>query len=155
MFLFATVFEKSMFPSQAGTCTVTPLMSEGIDDALFRLLGERIRAARERRPEKLSQVALATKLGVSRASIVNIESGRQHASLPLLWRITQALEIELADLIPRSGELLAAENPETQLSDDMLQQIKTMAASEDGDEKSWTSFIGQLLAQAKSGKPRR
>jgi transcriptional regulator with XRE-family HTH domain len=130
-------------------------MADEVDDALFRLLGERIRAARERRTEKLSQVALATKLGVSRASIVNIESGRQHASLPLLWRLTQALEIELADLIPRSSELLEKRMPQAELNESMLQQIKTMAAGDGAAEKNWTDLIGQLIAQAKSSNPRK
>ena len=130
-------------------------MDEAVDDALFKVLGERIRAARERRPEKLSQAALATRLGVSRASIVNIESGRQHASLPLLWRLTRALEIELADLMPRSGELVAEISPDTLLSDDMLQKIKVHAAGDEAAEQSWTALIGQLVTQIKAGNNRR
>ena len=76
-------------------------------DELYRELGRRIRLARERNGEGLSQDALAKQLGISRASVVNIEAGRQRAPLHLLWQIAQLLGTDLTSLIPRNEELLA------------------------------------------------
>ena len=76
-------------------------------DELYRELGRRIRQARERNGEGLSQDALAKQLGISRASVVNIEAGRQRAPLHLLWQIAQLLGTDLTSLIPRNEELLA------------------------------------------------
>lgn len=76
-------------------------------EELYRELGRRIRLARERNSEGLSQDALAKQLGISRASVVNIEAGRQRAPLHLLWQIAQLLGTDLTSLIPRNEELLA------------------------------------------------
>ena len=69
-------------------------------DELYRELGRKIREARERSGQKLSQEKLAKRLGISRASIVNIEAGRQHAPLHLLWQIAEILGTDLTFLIP-------------------------------------------------------
>src|SRR5215217_1649513 len=90
-------------------------------DSLYREIGRRIREARERVPKKLSQATLAKQLKVSRASIVNIEAGRQHAPLDLLWRIAEALKTELVTLIPRREEL-SARTPSVPLPRAMLEQ---------------------------------
>ena len=52
---------------------------------LYRLLGERIQRARFE--NRKSQRVLAEELGMSRTSMVNIEKGRQHTSLHVLWQI--------------------------------------------------------------------
>ena len=70
---------------------------------LYQLLGEKLRRARER--VGMSQSKLSAKVGLSRTSLVNIESGRQHAPLHVLGSLAQELNIELASLIPRSDEL--------------------------------------------------
>jgi transcriptional regulator with XRE-family HTH domain len=71
-------------------------------------VGRKIRArTRARDAQRLSQDKLATRLGISRASIVNIEAGRQHAPLNLLWKIAELLGVELTTLIPQRAELLA------------------------------------------------
>lgn len=120
-------------------------------DALYKLLGERIRAARERNAGRLSQANLAKQLGVSRASIVNIEAGRQHAPLGLLWEIAQALDTELALLIPQRTELENAAT-DTVLNDAMLKQIKMKAGGDASMERDLASFVAQLLVAANSQK---
>jgi len=65
-----------------------------------------------RRLNKLSQESLAEKVGMSRASIVNIEKGRQYPPIHLLWQIAEALNLEFGELIPdknyNSSELNAS-----------------------------------------------
>ena len=121
-------------------------MNEVDADTLYRAVGGRVRSTREGQPQKLSQATLANKLGVSRASIVNIEAGRQHAPLFLLWQIAHQLDTELVTFIPRRAELVA-KPPEAKLNDQMLTQIKRMTAGNESQEKEFTSFIAQAVRQ--------
>lgn len=66
-------------------------------DALYRFVGERIRAARGK---QLSQDALALAVGLTRSSISNIEKGRQKLLLHTLVDIANALKVEAATLLP-------------------------------------------------------
>ncbi len=76
---------------------------------MYRILGARIRA---RRVELgLSQEALANKVRVSRVSIVNIEKGRQHPPLHLLWDIAETLSTNSNELIPNQAEVVKDEAP--------------------------------------------
>lgn len=124
-------------------------MGDAEQETLYRAVGDRIRTARERQPKKVSQVALASKLGVSRASIVNIEAGRQHAPLSLLWQIAQQLDTELIALIPRKAELDASP-PEAELSGEMRKQIRLKADGDASLEKDLTTFISQAVRQLTS-----
>ncbi len=124
-------------------------MDHADEEALYRTVGDRVRAARERQPTRVSQVALAKKLGISRASIVNIEAGRQHAPLSLLWQIAEQLETELIALIPRKAELLAVPL-EAELSADVREQIRLKADGNEALASDLTSFIGQAVRQLTS-----
>jgi len=63
--------------------------------AFYEDFGERVRRARG----SMSQAALGALVGISRASISNIEAGRQHPPLHLLPRLARALGVEPAQLI--------------------------------------------------------
>jgi DNA-binding XRE family transcriptional regulator len=115
------------------------------EEALYRLIGERIRAIRERSAPKLSQAKLAKQLGISRASVVNIEGGRQHAPLHLLWKIACALDAELTMLVPRRAEL-AATGTGVELNEEMRKQIRREAKGDPELEKSLASVVGKLLS---------
>jgi transcriptional regulator with XRE-family HTH domain len=114
------------------------------EEAIYGAIGTKMRQARERSAQKLSQVKLARILGVSRASIVNIEAGRQHASLLLLWRIAEVLETDLVQLIPRRAEL-AEGTTVVKLNDTMRKQIKLEADGNAAMEKKLTGIVGKLL----------
>jgi len=73
---------------------------------LYEMVGAEIRGARVRTTPRMSQATVAKRLGISRASMVNIEAGRQHAPLHLLWRIAEILDTELALLVPSRAEYL-------------------------------------------------
>jgi DNA-binding XRE family transcriptional regulator len=115
------------------------------EEALYRLIGERIRAIRERSAPKLSQAKLAKQLGISRASVVNIEGGRQHAPLNLLWKIACSLDTELSMLVPRRAEL-AANDAGVELNEAMRKQIRLEAKGDAELEKSLTSVVCKLLS---------
>lgn len=70
---------------------------------LYRTVGRQLRERREKL--KLSQHTIADDVGVQRTSITNIESGRQKPPLHLLYSICLALKIELADVLPKTGDV--------------------------------------------------
>jgi DNA-binding XRE family transcriptional regulator len=63
----------------------------------YSIIGNNIRAIRETKLVK--QSTLAEMLNLSRASIVNIEKGRQHPSLHLLVEIARSLDTEFEKLL--------------------------------------------------------
>jgi transcriptional regulator with XRE-family HTH domain len=66
----------------------------------YRQLGESLRKCRQKR--KLSQEALAKLVGLTRTSLTNIESGRQHPPLHTFCDIGEQLKAEFAELVPRN-----------------------------------------------------
>ena len=92
-------------------------------EVFYKLVGDRVQRSRK---GKLSQAKLAAALGLSRSSIVNIEAGRQHAPLHVLWRIAEVLQTDLPMLIPDKSAFDGASAP-TSLTDDELQKIEKAA----------------------------
>ena len=83
-------------------------------------VGENIKRARE--AASLRQEEFAILLGLSRASIVNIEKGRQCPSLYLIVKATHVLKVSIEDLV---GEVYNKNTtPETALSDSVERKIK-------------------------------
>jgi len=123
-------------------------------DSLYRELGRRIREARELMGEKLSQEKLARRLNLSRASIVNIEAGRQHAPLHLLWQISEVLGTDLALLIPRRADLMLPTNP-APLDAEMVKQIQEAAKGDPEVVNLLTGMAGKLKASIESRRQSR
>lgn len=115
-------------------------------DALYGAIGERIRKTREGLPIRLSQAALAKKLNISRASIVNIEAGRQHAPLHLLWKLAKEIDVELTSLIPTRADL-ASIPANVELSDEMLKELRKHTNGNQALESTLSSFIAQAVVQ--------
>ena len=60
----------------------------------------------------MSQEVLSGLAGIARSHLAMIENGRKQANVETLWRIAQALDIRLSDLIRMVEEKLAeAEKP--------------------------------------------
>lgn len=113
-------------------------------DPLYQTIGERI--VRARSAASLSQSKLAKKVGVSRTSIVNIESGRQRAPLHLLWQIAEALEVEAADVLPTRAHLASGPSP-LQLDARTVALIEDAADNDAATKRQLITFIQK--AQAK------
>ena len=119
---------------------------------LYREVGRRIRTARERSEPKLSQAKLAKILGISRVSVVNIEAGRQHAPVSLLWQIAETLQTELALLIPRRNELHSPASP-VQLDKKTIDQIKQAAVGDRETQQKLTGAISKLKITLEAQPP--
>jgi len=119
---------------------------------LYRELGRKIRHARERSGEKLSQEALAQRLGISRVSMVNIEAGRQRAPMHLLWQIAELLGTDLTMLIPSREEMLATSR-KVELEKTMMKQIEEFAAGDPARIRNLAGFASKLNATIESARP--
>lgn len=73
-------------------------MTENNKVIFYKELGSGI--TRARKEKNLSQEMLAEKVGMSRASIVNIEKGRQYPPIHLIWQIANTLNVDIKFLIP-------------------------------------------------------
>jgi len=77
-------------------------------ESLYAQIGERISASR--RSNRLRQHELADRVGISRASLANIEVGRQKILVHQLCAIAVALKLPPADLIPETLAPIPADN---------------------------------------------
>lgn len=78
-------------------------MTEQQINALYRIIGARIREAREK--NHINHDQLAQKVGISRSSVVNIEKGRQRLPLHLMWDIADELGVEPYNFIPSRSDI--------------------------------------------------
>lgn len=81
----------TLMPGVAQTCEMSI-------DARYRSFGDAVRLRRTKL--RLTQADLAGKVGLSRASIANIEQGRQSVLLHNACDMATALELQLTDLLP-------------------------------------------------------
>ena len=65
---------------------------------LLRHAGKQVKAARA--AAGVSQAELAARVGMTRASVANLEAGRQDMTISRLAGIAAALSMDLSDLIP-------------------------------------------------------
>src|SRR4051794_30449505 len=82
-------------------------MSAGAPDGFYREFGRLVRLHRER-AAGMTQEALGRLIGLSRASVVNIEKGRQHVALHQLYAIADALGVQPDVLLPAADTTQAA-----------------------------------------------
>lgn len=81
--------------------------------SLYKRIGATIKV--QRRALGLTQHELAMRLGISRASLANIETGRQRILVHQLYELAQQLKIGIQRLLPDSSEAEAL-----QALDDLL-----------------------------------
>jgi transcriptional regulator with XRE-family HTH domain len=85
-----------------------------MDEAeIYRLLGRNVAAHRNNR--KLTQAQVAERIGLTRASLANIETGRQRAMLHHVYELVDALKLSsITDLLPsrRPGSWAEGANAE-------------------------------------------
>lgn len=116
---------------------------------LYKLIGARIKSAREAHRPRMSQDALAGKIGLTRASIVNIEAGRQKAPIHVVWTIAEALRVEPEGLLPKLGELREAEEP-IHLDPDAIATIEEAANGDPATRHLLMQFVSRAKGQLKS-----
>ena len=108
-------------------------------DPLYREFGRLVRARRD--VLELTQDEVAERIGLGRTSITNIEKGRQHVSLHLLYEISRVLGVTPAELLPDRSMLLS---PDMNLERTIEASISPLPA----DTKDW---IRRVVLNNQSG----
>ncbi|WP_315729214.1 MULTISPECIES: helix-turn-helix transcriptional regulator [unclassified Bradyrhizobium] len=80
------------------------------DLEIYRIVGARLAA--QRKKLRLKQSEVADRIGLKRASLANIERGRQKLMLHQIYKLAAALEVEsITDLVPSNFSLEQASGP--------------------------------------------
>jgi transcriptional regulator with XRE-family HTH domain len=87
-----------VYTARRGEEAELPEVGDNRIDSFYAAVGKKVRTARSE--VGLSQTALADRIGFKRASIANLEAGRQRIALHLFVLIAQALGMEPASLLP-------------------------------------------------------
>lgn len=74
-----------------------------IEQALYTIIGQRIRSFREK--NEWTQDVLGEKVGLTRSSIANIELGKQKVPLGTVYLFAQILSIEIFEILPTLKEI--------------------------------------------------
>jgi len=121
------------------------------EQVLYRMVGERVRMARGRLTPKMSQASLADKLKVSRASVVNIEAGRQHPPLHVIWQIADALGVEPSSLMPSQSDYLEAAEP-IRLDPSAIEQIEAAANGDPNKRRMLLQWVNRFTEELRSNE---
>ena len=113
-------------------------MNQKQQERLYQLLGENVR--RHRNQRGFTQEQLAERVTLTRTSIVNIEQGRQHPPLHLLFQIAKALKVPVQVLIPEETEFVI----DTVLDEATLKDVS------DKDKSKLTAFLTDHLKMPSS-----
>lgn len=107
-------------------------------DWLYGLIGDSL--CKARKAAKLSQTELAKKVGINRVSVVNIEKGRQRPPVHLLWRLAEAVGVELVQLIPRAKDFDAVADG-VQLAADDTKAIQNATKGDVAAARQISDFV--------------
>lgn len=89
------------------------------DESIYKEFGRAV--ATRRKKLDLTQAELASRVGMSRASIANIESGRQNVLLHHAYSFASALEFsKISDLLPSQSKPTIPEDLDMILSDETV-----------------------------------
>lgn len=105
-------------------------------EQLYREFGRLIR--KRRKDAGLSQDDLAGRVGLARTSITNIEQGRQHVSLHVLYQLSNAVGVQPHELLPNKSSFLKQ-------NDNLEKQLEKVPLPE--EKKDW---IRRLVSKTNS-----
>jgi transcriptional regulator with XRE-family HTH domain len=76
-------------------------------ESIYRHIGEVIRNRRRSSKPRLTQETLAQRVGISRASLANIETGRQSVLVHQLYALAAVLKLDPSDFLPPANDAAA------------------------------------------------
>ncbi|MGY4353593.1 transcriptional regulator with XRE-family HTH domain [Bradyrhizobium sp. i1.3.1] len=108
------------------------------DLEIYRIVGAGLAARRKKL--RLKQAEVADQIGLTRASLANIESGRQKLMLHQVYKLATALKVDsIMDLVPASFSFEQASGPVrlvgSEVNDVQKAQIEQFVRRKAGGEK--------------------
>jgi transcriptional regulator with XRE-family HTH domain len=116
--------------------TYKPINKAMNPESVYRHIGALIRSRRKKFKPRWTQEKLANRIGISRASLANIETGRQTIPVHQLYAFAEALQLAPADFLLPANDAGAREEWDDVLPDDLKPQQRDQ--------------IARLLGQAQS-----
>lgn len=107
-------------------------------DSFYKLLGERIKT--ERIKKKISQKSIGDHLGLTRASIINLETGRHRPSIYQIIMIANYFNMDYTALIPFN--IAKPQKKKKEISAD----LKNIITDQDKIDKSTRATINNFLS---------
>jgi transcriptional regulator with XRE-family HTH domain len=104
---------------------------ENLAERVNSLFGQRLALAR--RSRRVSQAELANRVGRSRVTIANLESGKQNVQLHQVFTLAAALDVPATELIPDS--VMVKQDPQTAITEAFIQATKLTLQSRIGGIK--------------------
>ena len=104
---------------------------ENLAERVNSLFGQRLALAR--RSRRVSQAELANRVGRSRVTIANLESGKQNVQLHQVFTLAAALDVPATELIPDS--VMVKQDPQTAITEAFIQATKLTLQSRVGGIK--------------------
>jgi transcriptional regulator with XRE-family HTH domain len=111
--------------------------SEETIKAVYAEIGIRVR--RTRKQQGWSQIDLAHAVGLARASIANLEAGRQRPPVHVVLLIAKTLDVPLSALLPSGPEL------------DKFVKVQSPVIDLDGQSTSTHEFVTMVIRRATGG----
>ncbi len=111
---------------------------------LYQIIGSRVKELRDLKGG-LTQADLSAKTNINRATISNIESGKQQVSLHYLYLIAKALDVEAKELLPSVSEIHILPN-------EILDNLNEKFVEHNLDELSKNNILQALNKNPDHGK---
>lgn len=134
---------------------MNPGRTEPRTPLLYKRLGTIIKE--RRRQLGLTQEHLSKQLGISRASLANVETGRQRVLVHQLYRLAEKLDVNVTTLLPDPEENDELRNLDGLIfSEDLsLEQRRQIARLLQGDEELQSASGGQHDTTRRNTKAHR
>jgi transcriptional regulator with XRE-family HTH domain len=97
-------------------------------ESIYRHIGSVVRRGRRKFKPRLTQETLAQRVGISRASLANIETGRQSVQVHQLYALASALDLAPADFLLPASDSGARAEWDQRLPDDLKPLQKNQIA---------------------------
>ena len=88
-------------------------------ESIYQHIGAVIRTRRNALKPRLTQEALAQRVGISRASLANIETGRQNVLVHQLYALADALSLDPSDFLLPANQNTTGQEPSDFLPADL------------------------------------
>lgn len=88
-------------------------------ESIYRHIGEVVRTRRKKLQPPLTQENLAQLVGISRASLANIETGRQNVLVHQLYLLAKALQLDPDDFLIPAESVAATADSKLQFSEEV------------------------------------
>ena len=126
-------------------------------EPVYKTIGGIVR--QKRRRLELPQAELARRLGISRATLANIETGRQRILVHQLYSLAEALDLKLMELLPPSVASMEASDWSqlpipAGLKVQQKEQIALLISSVKQASKRSKELTDAKFAKTKDGAPR-